>query len=101
MRIAGNTQSSAYLETSIDARLSAMKGLPPPHPRLAEMFERYPGLAVQWGSDPDVCEVVGEYLGITDRVWAWAANRRTAEAPSDREFWWAFGVEGLFAREFG
>ena len=101
MRLAANAQHISHLGGSVRASLDAMKGLPPPHPRLAEMFEAYPGLAAQWGADPDVCEVVGEYLDITDRVWAWAANRRTAEAPSGREFWWAFGVEGLMAREFG
>ena len=74
MRLAANAKHVSHLGGSVRASLDAMKGLPAPHPRLAEMFEAYPGLAARWGEEC-VAELVDHYLDITDRVWGWAANR--------------------------
>ena len=100
MRLAANTNPDTHLETTVRGSLDAMKTLPAPHPRLGEMFDAYPGLAMQWG-DPDVCEVVDRYLDISDRLFGWSAGPRAAEAPSQAEFSWCVGVERLMAREFG
>ena len=74
--------------------------LPKWHPRLEDVFDNWPGIMDRWNEDV-VQEVVGDYLDITDRVWAWARNRCEAEAPTQAEFTWCLSVEGLFAREFG